>query len=294
MIQIKTPWRFQPPRGATPKADFIHDARGYNSASGSVINAGTMPVTVETVPSVQSTLITTPYGQGVRYPGTVGQTAKLDYPAFCRAGDPFTALTVGCWLKCSDTGDDQQICGQYASTAGQAAWRFELDVGGGNLYLNLSVDAEDDTSISLTGSPVGIVNDGGYHHCVGVIYLDSANLLNIEGYFDGRLVMSNTHSSTGWNTGAASNNLFEIGERGGGDPEPFNGDIIGLFVDRKRWPANRIASAYVNHWGELYEPRTQIIPLEAAATSVIITSVSGDDAWTDGDTSIPIVGTGFV
>ena len=30
------------------------------------------------------------------------------------------------------------------------------------------------------------------------------------------------------------------------------------------------------------------------ASGVTITSVSGDDAWTDGDTGIPIVGTGFV
>ena len=300
MRGVRIPYVRQPTAVLRPKVDWILNPHGWGSYHENV--GKHRDYTQQNTPSVSATIIETEHGVGLSLPGTGGQSQRYDHPYFHRAsgGDLYDALTMGGWFKCSNTADDNTVIAQFAgvTTPENSAWQMDIDTHAGtDLRPKLHAHADDHVILQSTtdAAAVGVItniNDGEYHHVIGQIYLDGSNLLNLVLYVNGKLEDHVVHTSTGWNRDSANTttNLLEVFERGGGDPEPYNGQVVGLFLDRTRWDDARIARAYRDHWSELFEP----VALVRGPSGPVITDVAGDEQWQDGDTGLVATGTGFV
>ena len=139
------------------------------------------------------------FGASVDFDGT-NDYASLSNPDT----DDFSTgpMSVSAWVKTTTTGSYMVLVDN--KTAGTNNAGFNLQIGSDDIPYFRIANGSAQTSVSATGVSV---NDGLWHHIVGVLERGSSNDTT-RIYIDGRLINSNTGVTAGWNISSSQSMYF--------------------------------------------------------------------------------------
>lgn len=217
-------------------------------------------------------------------------------------------LTILCIFK--PTGDGRPSDGGdprlYSKDEGSSANDHDLMVGmvgsGDEARTRIRIGSN---TVTVATSSTPAIRDDTLALIAGVVQRTSATQVRVKVHYltvDGYYTSITSIAITGEYNPRTSTDIA-IGANAGVDDNTYAGEIIGVWAFDGALQEGDLRTFMANPW-QVFKPQRFVIPMTAAAvveivgegpeTTVFITDVNTNEIWADGDTSLPITGTGFV